>query len=150
MSSDVPVPQSSDRLGRVRSLIDSRLADPLDLDVLSREACLSRFHFVRAFRRSFFDTPHQYVLRRRLERARELLAHSDLSVTDVCFEVGFESLGTFSATFHRVVGWSPSMYRARCRDQALHPRRYVPSCCWTMMGYGATRDGGNGSATAGA
>jgi AraC-like DNA-binding protein len=123
------------RLDRVRDAINSRLSEPLDLRTLSREACLSRYHFVRAFRRAFHDTPHQYLLRRRIDRARELLAKSDLSVTDICFEVGFESLGSFSSTFHRIVGWSPSIYRARCVDQARQPRRYIPACCWTMMGF---------------
>jgi AraC-like DNA-binding protein len=122
-------------LARARRLIEAQFADPLDITVLSAEARLSRYHFIRAFRRVFHDTPHQYLLRMRIQKARELLALSTMSVTDICFAVGFESLGTFSATFHRIVGWPPSAYRARSMDQARNPRRYIPECCWVMMGF---------------
>ena len=123
-------------LGRVLSLIDSRYNNRLRIDTLSDEAHFSRYHFIRTFRRILYETPHQYIVRKRIEKARELLALGDLSVTDICFEVGFESLGSFSALFHRVVGWSPSVYRARSREQRLHPRKYIPDCCWEMFGFG--------------
>jgi AraC-like DNA-binding protein len=123
-------------LGRALSLIDSRYNDRLGIDTLSDTAHFSRSHFIRAFRRHLFETPHQYIIRKRIEKARELLALSSLSITDICFEVGFESLGSFSTLFHRVVGWSPSTYRARCLEQKLHPRKYIPACCWEMFGFG--------------
>jgi AraC-like DNA-binding protein len=91
-------------LGRVLSLIDSRYNDPLGIDTLCDEAHCSRYHFIRTFRRILFDTPHQYIMQKRIEKAKELLARSGLSVTDICFEVGFESLGSFSTLFRRVVG----------------------------------------------
>jgi len=123
-------------IGRAVSLIDSHLGDRLAIDALCREAHVSRYHFIRTFRRVLFETPHRYIVRKRIGRARELLAGSGLSITEVCFEVGFESLGSFSALFHREVGWSPSMYRARCREQRRNPRKYIPACCWHMFGYG--------------
>lgn len=123
-------------LGRVLSLIDSRYTNRLGIDTLCDEAHFSRYHFIRTFRRILYETPHQYITRKRIEKARELLALSDLSVTDICFEVGFESLGSFSTLFHRVVGWAPSVYRARCQEQRRHPRKYIPACCWDMFGFG--------------
>ncbi|HEY6332118.1 MAG TPA: AraC family transcriptional regulator, partial [Blastocatellia bacterium] len=87
------------RLCRARAFIDAHYDEPLDLDLIAREACLSRFHFLRLFRTVFKQTPHQYLTERRIRRAKELLAASNMSVTEVCFEVGFESLGSFSTLF---------------------------------------------------
>ncbi|MGA2641727.1 MAG: AraC family transcriptional regulator [Spirochaetia bacterium] len=112
-------------LVRARELIDSQFPRPLDIRTLSAEARLSPYHFIRAFRGVFHDTPHQYLLRIRIQKAKELLALSTMSVTDICFEVGFESLGSFSATFHRIVGWPPTAYRARSIDQARNPRAFL-------------------------
>ena len=75
------------------------IARPLDLDELARAAHFSRYHFLRAFRRAYHATPHGYLTRKRIERAKELLAQSELTVTEICFEVGFESLGSFSNWF---------------------------------------------------
>jgi len=107
----------------------------LDIDALCEEAHFSRYHFIRTFRSRLRETPHQYLMRKRIDRARELLATSDMSVTDICFEVGFESLGSFSSLFHRTVGWPPSVYRARSFEQRRSPRAYIPACCWTMFGF---------------
>ena len=126
---------SAATLVRARELIEARFSQPLDIRTLSAEARLSQYHFIRAFRRLFHDTPHQYLLRMRIQKARELLALTTMSVTDICFDVGFDSLGSFSTTFHRIVGWPPSAYRARSVDQARNPRRYIPDCCWVMMGF---------------
>ena len=104
-------------LQRVLALIDSSYSGKLDITTLCREAHFSRYHFIRTFRARLFETPHQYLIRKRIEKARELLAGTDMSITNVCFEVGFQSLGSFSSLFHRAVGWSPSIYRARCRAQ---------------------------------
>src|SRR4051812_31334357 len=95
------------RLWRARLLIDSSFDRPLNLNTLSSEACFSRYHFIRLFKRAFNRTPHQYLVEKRIERAKELLASSRLSVTDVCFEIGFQSLGSFSTLFHKRVGASP-------------------------------------------
>lgn len=123
-------------LERVLALIDVRYNHRLDIDALCSEAHFSRFHFIRTFRTRLFETPHQYIVRKRIDKARELLATSDMSVTEICFEVGFESLGSFSSLFHRAVGWPPSIYRARSLEQRRFPQKYIPACCWTMFGLG--------------
>ena len=121
-----------ERLRRARRFIDECYDLPLDLNQISRQACLSRFHFLRLFRDTFETTPHQYLIQRRIEKAKELLRLKEMSVTDVCFEVGFESLGSFSALFRRCVGTAPVAYRKREMD-AL---RKVPGCFIQMFGLG--------------
>jgi transcriptional regulator GlxA family with amidase domain len=125
------IPES---LQRARELMDSRYAQPLDLDELARTANFSRYHFLRAFRRAFHATPHEYLTRKRIERAKELLAQSELTITEICFEVGFESLGSFSTLFHKVVGWSPSIYRARAWEMRKNPLKFIPNCYVIMHG----------------
>jgi len=124
----------SEALWRVRTLIDTHYTQPLDLDELARTANFSRFHFLRAFRRTFHATPHEYLTRKRIERAKQLLAESELTVTQVCFEVGFESLGSFSTLFHKSVGWSPSIYRARTWEMRKNPLKFIPNCYIIMHG----------------
>ena len=120
--------RADENLNRARDLIDAQFDRPLDLDELAATAHFSRYHFLRAFRRAFHATPHEYLTRKRMERARELLANSNHTVTEICFEVGFESLGSFSMLFHRSVGWSPSAYRARAWEQQRNPRKFIPAC----------------------
>jgi len=95
------------RVLRGRDFLLSSLAEPVSLTEAARAACLSRFHFLRAFRHAFGQTPHQFLTTQRLERARQLLSRGDRSVTDVCLESGFQSLGSFSALFRRHFGVSP-------------------------------------------
>ena len=121
-------------LWRARKLIDAQYNQPLDLDELARTANFSRYHFLRAFRRLFHATPHEYLIRKRVERAKELLADSALTVTEICFEVGFESLGSFSTLFNKLVGWSPSIYRARAWEMRKHPLKFIPNCYVIMQG----------------
>ncbi len=121
------------RMLRARDTMDRAFAAPLDVVELARVAHVSRAHFSRQFRATFGETPHRYLQRRRVERAMELLRETDHSVTDVCFEVGFNSLGTFSRTFREIVGESPSEYRERFRGEAAAALR-VPACfamAWT-------------------
>ena len=125
---------SYESLLRVRELIEDQYAQPLDLDELARTANFSRYHFLRAFRRAFQVTPHEYLTRKRIERAKELLAESELTITEICFEVGFESLGSFSTLFHRMVGWSPSIYRARAWEMRKNPLKFIPNCYVIMHG----------------
>ena len=125
---------SHEPLWRARELIDSRYTQPLDLDELARTANFSRYHFLRAFRRAFDATPHEYLTRKRIERAKELLAQSELTVTEICLEVGFESLGSFSTLFHRLTGWSPSIYRARAWEMQKNPLKFIPNCYVIMHG----------------
>ncbi len=126
------------RLCRARRLIDSSFDSPLNLDAISSEACFSRYHFIRLFKRVFKQTPHQYLTYKRIERAKELLASSRLSVTDVCFEVGFQSLGSFSTLFHKRVGTSPQIYRANLsvlsRTKAQGEHAWIPFCFQVMYG----------------
>lgn len=126
------------RLWRARLLIDSSFDRPLNLEALSRAACFSRYHFIRMFKRAFNRTPHQYLTEKRIERAKELLASSRLSVTDVCFEVGFQSLGSFSTLFHKHVGASPIIYRTNLsalnRTQEHQQPAWIPFCFQFMYG----------------
>ena len=110
------------RLLRARDAMDRTYAEPLDVPSLARIACVSEAHFIRTFRATFGETPHRYLQRRRVERAMFLLRSTDRSVTDICFDVGFSSLGTFSRTFHDIVGESPTAFRQRGRMPA------VPTC----------------------
>jgi AraC-like DNA-binding protein len=128
------------RLRRARLFIDERFDEAIDLEAMAREADLSRFHFVRAFRQEFHKTPHQYLQERRIQRAKQLLASGHFSVTDVCFEVGFESLGSFSTLFRRVVGQPPAIYRARTlvavpQLRYQGPHVVVPKCFMAMFGF---------------
>ena len=121
-----------ERLCRARTFIDECYDLPLNLDEISKQACLSRYHFLRLFREAFATTPHQYLIHRRIEKAKELLRSRRLSVTDVCFEVGFQSLGSFSSLFRRCVGDAPVNYRER----ELQSLRKVPPCFLYMNGLG--------------
>jgi transcriptional regulator GlxA family with amidase domain len=101
------------RLRRAKDQMDREYARPLDVEALARTACMSSGHFSRSFRAAFGESPYSYLMTRRIERAMTLLRRGDLSVTDVCFEVGCSSLGTFSTRFTELVGEAPSAYRAR-------------------------------------
>src|SRR4026208_1951170 len=110
-------PEVFERLNRARQLMDQSYDLPLDLKQISSEACFSRYHFLRLFRQAFNKTPHQYLVERRIEKAKELLGADELRVTDVCFEVGFQSLGSFSSLFHKYVGHAPVTYREKVRQR---------------------------------
>jgi AraC-like DNA-binding protein len=109
--------------------MDRAFAQGLDVPALARVAHVSPAHFSRQFRATFGETPHRYLQRRRVERAMELLRETDRSVTEICFDVGFQSLGTFSRTFREIVGEPPSSYRARFAGDGA--ARRVPAC-WAM------------------
>lgn len=99
------------RMLRARDAIDRAYAQPLDIPALAALAHVSEAHFIRTFRSTFGETPHRYMQRRRVERAMFMLRESDRSVTDICMEVGFTSLGTFSRTFSEILGQTPTSYR---------------------------------------
>ncbi|MEU3454059.1 AraC family transcriptional regulator [Micromonospora sp. NPDC006766] len=117
------VEESNRAMLRARDAMDRAYAQPLDVPALARIAHVSEAHFIRTFRATFGETPHRYLQRRRVERAMYLLVQTDQSVTEVCYAVGFGSLGTFSRTFRDIVGESPSEYRRRKVVAAS-----VPSC----------------------
>ena len=104
--------------------MDREYASPLDVAALARTACMSPGHFSRSFRAAYGETPYGYLMTRRVERAMTLLRRGDLSVTEVCFEVGCSSLGSFSARFTEIVGETPSAYRARSH----HELEAMPPC----------------------
>jgi AraC-like DNA-binding protein len=111
---------------RAKDLADARYADSLGVDEMAAAAGLSRAHFSREFRRAFGESPHAYLLTRRLERAAALLRNTDRPVTEICFAVGLQSLGSFTTSFTRTYGMSPTVYR-RAFPPAAH-RAVVPSC----------------------
>jgi transcriptional regulator GlxA family with amidase domain len=113
---------SNRRLLRARDAMDRTYAEPLDVARIAGVAHFSQAHFIRAFRATFGETPHRYLQRRRVERAMFLLAQTDRDVTDICLDVGFASLGSFSRTFKEIVGKAPVAYR-----QGSH-RLAVPTC----------------------
>jgi len=129
------------RLLRARDAMDRTYAQPLDVPALARIAHVSEAHFSRSFRATFGETPHRYLQRRRVERAMFLLRETDRSVTEICFDVGFRSLGTFSRTYNEIVGQTPTAYRDR--TEALP----APTCftmAWTRpssFGEAAARNG---------
>jgi AraC-like DNA-binding protein len=117
---------------RAKNLADARYPEPLDVDGMARAAGLSRAHFSREFRRAFGESPHAYLLTRRLERASALLRATDRSVAEICFSVGLQSVGSFTSSFSRTFGVSPTAYRAKfppAADYAL-----VPACVVRFYG----------------
>lgn len=123
-------------LRHTKDAMDRDWADPaLDLDAVAAHAGYSRFHFVRAFKAAYGETPGQYLTRRRIERAEELLRSANLSVTEVCLLVGFSSLGTFSARFKAETGVSPSDYRTK---HARNSASMIPGC-YAMLWTGGFR-----------
>jgi AraC-like DNA-binding protein len=127
---------------RARDLIDGRYAEPLNLDGLASAAHVSSRHFSRSFRRTFGETPHQYLLTRRLERARHLLRTTDWQVAEVCLSVGFTSVGSFTTTFRRHFGVTPTAYRREMGGPSAADR--IPLCAvmaWARQpGDGAFRE----------
>ena len=117
---------------RAKDLADARYFEPLSVDDLARAAGLSRAHFSREFRRAFGESPHGYLLTRRLERAAALLRNTDRSVADVCFSVGLQSVGSFTTSFTRTYGESPNRYRMRYPSPA--DRALIPSCVLRFYG----------------
>lgn len=126
------------KLCNVRDLMRDCFEHELTLTDLSEEAELSEWHFLRAFRQAFGETPHSFLTRVRLERAKELLTVSSQPVTEICFEVGFNSLGSFSTLFSRQVGLSPAEYRRRVRSwitvPGRHPWAFIPFCFGQQFG----------------
>ena len=111
---------------RAKDLADARYSEPLGVDDLARAAGLSRAHFSREFRRAFGESPHAYLLTRRLERAAALLRTTDRSVAEICLVVGLQSLGSFTTSFTRTYGVSPTAYRSAFPPAAHHA--LVPAC----------------------
>jgi AraC-like DNA-binding protein len=127
-------------LRRARELIDRDFAQPLTLDSMAQAAHLSKFHFARAFTKAYGETPRTYLTRRRIERAKDLLRAANLTITEICFLVGFESVGSFSSRFRDLVGMSPTEYRSA--SAGAPP---IPGCVvlmWTRPGLARSQQSG--------
>jgi AraC-like DNA-binding protein len=126
------------RLCRARDLLASAYQSQILLDAAAREACLSPFHFHRLFRSTFGETPHDFLTRRRMERARHLLASGEMTVTEVCFEVGYSSLGSFSTKFQSLAGRTPTAYQREVRRFFGYQKPWrimlVPACFFSAFG----------------
>ena len=120
------------RIVTAKLYMDENFHEPIDLDRLSKEACLSRFHFHRLFTRIYRRTPHQYLTRKRIEQARKWLADKDLTVSEICNNIGFESIGSFSSLFKKESGVPPQSFRQDAWKQQQQaeeqPRSFIPHC----------------------
>jgi AraC family transcriptional regulator len=123
-------PHQQVRLARL--LLHRSYDAPITIEDLSREVALSPYYLIRAFRHVYKQTPHQYLMGLRIAKAKELLRNSDLSITEICMAVGFESLGSFSTLFRKVVGLSPSAYRMSSNPNL--PPAYIPFCVCLLHG----------------
>src|SRR5690348_9471033 len=119
------------RIVTAKCFIDENFSEDLDLEQISQKAFLSRFHFHRLFRQVYKRTPHQYLTRKRLDKARDLLSENK-AVTDVCNEVGFESIGSFSILFKKEIGFAPQYYRnmayKKKMERQAEPKKAIPHC----------------------
>lgn len=126
------------RLCRARDLLAAQYQSQVLLDTAAREACLSPFHFHRLFRSTFGETPHDFLTRRRMDRARHLLASGEMTVTEVCFEIGYSSLGSFSTKFQSLVGVPPTQYQRQVRRVFGFQRPWkimlIPACYFSAYG----------------
>lgn len=129
-------PEFYKRIIRAKEFINDCYTEQLNIERIAREAYFSPYHFIRMFKRTYDKTPHQYLTLRRIERAKELLKDENFSVTDICFELGFESPGSFSTLFNRYVGVSPVKYRQQnIRKIYLavnFPEKLIPACFLTF------------------
>jgi AraC-like DNA-binding protein len=133
--------QTYKNLARARDFMRHAYRRPIDLPDISAEAHLSPYHFLRVYKQTYGETPHEFLTRLRIERAKTLLARGSHNVTEACFEVGFSSLGSFSTLFAHRVGLPPSEYRRYVRSGIVVPRAvrqlFVPTCFFSML-YGPT------------
>lgn len=123
-------PHKQVRLARL--LLDRSYDSPITIEDLSREVALSPYYLIRAFKHFYQQTPHQYLVGQRIAKAKELLRNSDLSITEICVTVGFESLGSFSTLFRKVAGVSPRAYRLN--SQPTPNPAYIPFCVCLLHG----------------
>jgi AraC-like DNA-binding protein len=120
------------RIISAKLFIDQNFHLTIDLDSIAKNAFMSRFHFHRLFRGVYKLTPHQYLTRKRISKAKDLLVKNDMSITEVCNSVGFESLGSFSILFKKEIGFPPQYYRnmawLRQQQTLKQPREFIPNC----------------------
>jgi AraC-like DNA-binding protein len=126
-------PDPYEWLVRSRNYLAEHYSERVTLQIAAQEACLSPFHFHRKFQTAFGETPHEFLTRRRLEQAKSLLRKSDLTVSEICLAVGYESLGTFSSTFARRTGQAPTEFRRVFSVPGLWALKVVPHCYLRLM-----------------
>jgi len=126
------------RIIEAKALMDEHPEAPLDLEKIADAACFSRYHFLRLFKKTYNKTPHQYLTEQRIERAKSLMADSNLTITDICFAIGFESVGSFSILFKKRVGCPPLEFRERLWKLSTllkeQPLAVIPHCFAAMCG----------------
>jgi AraC-like DNA-binding protein len=132
------------QLRLARDLMDRDWSQPLDVDTVAAQAGYSRYHFIRRFREAYGETPGQYLSRRRIERAQELLRSANLTVTEICMLVGFTSLGSFTTRFKQQVGMTPGEFRAKARQDGPTP---IPGCFVLFWAGGFRQESGQTGAT---
>ena len=119
------------RIATAKIFIDENYYESIGLEEISQQAFLSRFHFHRLFTKIYRSTPHRYLTQKRIERAKQLLAENK-AINDVCSEVGFESIGSFSALFKKEIGFAPTFYRniawLKKQEQKKQPKKFIPHC----------------------
>ena len=119
------------RIAAAKVFIDANYHEPIDLGMISKQAFLSRFHFHRLFTQVYRHTPHQYLTRKRMDRAKDLLAENK-PVTVVCNELGFESIGSFSTLFKKQIGYAPTYFRnmawLKKQEALMQPKKFIPHC----------------------
>jgi len=124
------------KLYRAKEFIDDSCCNSIDLEQISKEAAISPFHFLRLFHRVYNKTPHKYLTEKRIDKAKQLLSKNDMSVTDICFELGFQSPGSFSTLFNKHVGYSPSEFRMISERKLFisvsFPEKLIPACFLIM------------------
>jgi AraC-like DNA-binding protein len=130
--------QHNEQAHLARRLLDRGYATPITIEPLSHEVALSPYYLIRLFGRIYKQTPHQYLIQLRISRAKELLSNSDLSIAEICADVGFESLGSFSALFRKIAGISPSAYRRS--SQTIRKSVCIPLCTCLLHGIRDTLD----------
>lgn len=123
---------------RLRQILNQKYATPISIARLSHEVALSPYYLIRLFQSVYNQTPHQYLMQLRIQRAKELLITSKLSITEICATVGYESLGSFSTLFYKTVGLSPRAYRAK--GKAIRHSGYIPLCTCLRHGLDSTPD----------
>lgn len=127
------------QIRRARLLLEQSYDTPITIEDLSRAVALSPYYLIRAFKHTYRQTPHQYLIQQRIAKAKELLRNTTLPVTEICIAVGFESLGSFSTLFSKVAGISPSAYRVSA-DATTRPA-YIPLCVCYLQGIDDTQGG---------
>jgi AraC-like DNA-binding protein len=127
------------RIVQAKLFIDAHFREKINLDEIAGEASFSRFHFIRLFRQAYGDTPHQYMISLRMREAEKLMEASHLRIQDICFEIGFESVGTFTTQFTKVYGVSPGTKQKEIQEKkrisSEEPLRTIPNCFATQNGW---------------